>query len=773
MLLPMLLRPPMFPAEPVIREPGFPKIRDNPTLEVTNCCRGRKNSRKPPTAFVDWALARAGLNAFSYALFDLTYLFMKIKHKFLSSAIIRINLDTKEKFLVAPRRLNVMVNAPSLRHEIESSKWLSAANFQYSIQQTYHPTIVKEKLARKNELKARGTLLMALLNEHQLKLNTYKCAKTLMDAIEKRFREGLYQSYDKLQSLSIDADDLEEVDLKWQMAMLTMRARRFLNKTGRKINANGSETICDPIKPVTDEAHVSTPSYDPPQSGKDSMQLSELMNLCTSLQVKVLDLEKAKTAQAREITSLKKREDASKQGRKIEDLDADAKVTLVNETQELNDDNLMFDTDVLEEQEIKFEKVVEEPVVSVATTIKSIPVSAAEVVTTASASVEILDELTLAQTLIEIKTAKPKPVTTAATTVTSVRPRAKGIIFHDQEEQVPASTKTFSSSQSQLPQVKDKGKGKMVEPEVPLKKKDQVALDEEMARNLEAQLQAELIEEERLARQKEEEANIALIESWDNTQAMMEADFELAQRLQAEEQGEITIEERSRLFVELMNRRKKHFAKLRAEEIRRKPPTKAQKRNQMSTYLKNMAGYKHSQLKSKSYDEIQKLFDKEMKRVNTFVDMNSEVVKGSETRTEESSKRAGDELESDMSKKQKIDEHVEVEKDDQEEAEMKRHIEIVKDDEVAIDAIPLATKPPVIVEYQIDKDDCAIIRMNLDTKEKLLVAPRRLNVMVNAPSLRHEIECIENETLAASIIGQMERVILKTNGKCCIIKTAN
>ncbi|GJS27181.1 ribonuclease H-like domain-containing protein, partial [Tanacetum coccineum] len=41
----------------------------------------------------------------------------------------------------------------------------------------------------------------------------------------------------------IDSNDLEEMDLKWQMAMLTMRARRFLNKTGRKINANGSETI--------------------------------------------------------------------------------------------------------------------------------------------------------------------------------------------------------------------------------------------------------------------------------------------------------------------------------------------------------------------------------------------------------------------------------------------------------------------------------------------------------------------------------------------------
>ncbi|GKE60736.1 hypothetical protein Tco_1511103 [Tanacetum coccineum] len=159
---------------------------------------------------------------------------------------------------------------------------------------------------------------------------------------------------------------------------------------------------------------------------------------------------------------------------------------------------------------------------------------------------------------------------------------------------------------------------------------------------------------------------------------MMEADFELAQRLQAEEQGEITIEERSRLFVELMNRRKKHFAKLRAEEIRKKPPTKAQKKNKMSTYLKNMARCKHNQLKSKSYDEIQKLFDKEMKRVNTFVDMNSEVVKSNE--------------------------HVEAEKDDQEEAEMKRHIELVKDDEIAIDVIPLSTKPPVIVEYKIDKD---------------------------------------------------------------------
>ncbi|GJZ15731.1 hypothetical protein Tco_0551408 [Tanacetum coccineum] len=74
------------------------------------------------------------------------------------------------------------------------------------------------------------------------------------------------------------------------------------NKSRRKQRKDNG-----PTEPVTDEAHVSTPSYDPPQSGKDSMQLSELMNLCTNLQEKVLDLEKAKTTQAKEITSLKKR----------------------------------------------------------------------------------------------------------------------------------------------------------------------------------------------------------------------------------------------------------------------------------------------------------------------------------------------------------------------------------------------------------------------------------------------------------------------------------
>nr|GFD49726.1 hypothetical protein [Tanacetum cinerariifolium] len=49
------------------------------------------------------------------------------------------------------------------------------------------PNTAEQRLARKNELKAHGTLLMALVDKHQLKFNIHKDAKTLMEAIEKRF----------------------------------------------------------------------------------------------------------------------------------------------------------------------------------------------------------------------------------------------------------------------------------------------------------------------------------------------------------------------------------------------------------------------------------------------------------------------------------------------------------------------------------------------------------------------------------------------------------
>nr|GEY69497.1 hypothetical protein [Tanacetum cinerariifolium] len=183
--------------------------------------------------------------------------------------------------------------------------------------QVIAPTTVEQRLAKKNELKARGTLLMALPDKHQLKFNIHKDAKSLIEAIEKRFQKLISQLEILSESISqkdinmkflrslpsewktrtliwrnkadledqisvvptifaasskapvstllnvdnlsddviyfvftsqsnspqlknedlkqIDADDLEEMDLKWLMAMLTMRARRFLQRTGRNL----------------------------------------------------------------------------------------------------------------------------------------------------------------------------------------------------------------------------------------------------------------------------------------------------------------------------------------------------------------------------------------------------------------------------------------------------------------------------------------------------------------------------------------------------------
>ncbi|GJT12562.1 putative ribonuclease H-like domain-containing protein [Tanacetum coccineum] len=227
--------------------------------------------------------------------------------------------------------------------------------------------------------------------------------------------------------------------------------------------------------------------------------------------------------------SLGDHEDASKQGRSIEDNDANAEVFVDVTTVEK------------EEQSTKTGEAV----------------TTAGVEDSTAPTIPTTVEETLAQTLMEIKAAKPK---------------AKRIVFHDQEEQ-----------------------------------KDQVANDEDLTRNIQAQLDAEIIEEERLKRQKQEEANIALIESWENTQAMIEADRLLAERLQTREREELTDEEKGKLFMELMEKRRKHFAELRAQEKRNRPPTRAHKRTRM---------------------------------VNTFVAMSSEAQESNEKKEEGSEEKA-------------------------------------------------------------------------------------------------------------------------------------
>ncbi|GJS53596.1 putative ribonuclease H-like domain-containing protein [Tanacetum coccineum] len=90
----------------------------------------------------------------------------------------------------------------------------------------------------------------------------------------------------------------------------------------------------------------------------------------------------------------------------------------------------------------------------------------------------------------------------------------------------------------------------------------------------------------------------------DAVKVKIEPDQLLAKRLQAREQEELTIKKRAKLFQQLLEKRRKFFAAKRAKEKRNRPPTKAQKRSIMSTYLKNMVGYKHNQLKNKSFDDI-------------------------------------------------------------------------------------------------------------------------------------------------------------------------
>nr|GEV18923.1 uncharacterized protein ycf2 [Tanacetum cinerariifolium] len=119
-------------------------------------------------------------------------------------------------------------------------------------------------------------------------------------------------------------------------------------------------------------------------------------------------------------------------------------------------------------------------------------------------------------------------------------------------------------------------------------------------------------EEPRERARQDEEANIALFETWEDIQAKLDADYQLAERMHVEEQQELNEEEKAKLFMELLEKKEKE------------------------------------------------LFNKAMKRINTFVDFRTELVEESskkaqaEITQESSSKRAGDELEQETAKKQKI-----------------------------------------------------------------------------------------------------------------------
>ncbi|GJW39289.1 hypothetical protein Tco_0065134 [Tanacetum coccineum] len=88
-----------------------------------------------------------------------------------------------------------------------------------------------------------------------------------------------------------------------------------------------------------------------------------------------------------------------------------------------------------------------------------------------------------------------------------------------------------------------------------------------------------------------EEASSFTIEEWEDIQATIEADEELAQRIQAEEREKYSEAEKARLLAELINQRKRYFAQQRAKERRNKPLTQAQQRTYMSNYIKHMGSH--------------------------------------------------------------------------------------------------------------------------------------------------------------------------------------
>ncbi|GJW54621.1 hypothetical protein Tco_0098706 [Tanacetum coccineum] len=220
------------------------------------------------------------------------------------------------------------------------------------------------------------------------------------------------------------------------------------------------------------------------------------------------------------------------------------------------------------------------------------------------------DDETIAQVLLNMSQAKAVS-----------REKEKGVELKDVEETErprPTSTRSLLTLKP-LPKIdpKDKGKKKIEEedesdtesediPEAE-KKFKQLARDEEMARKLQEDWETE---EERKRLAEEEATKTALSDEYDFIQARIEADRLLALRLQDEEREQFTVEERAKFLHDTIAAQRRFLAEQRAIAIRNKPPTRTQLRNQMMTYLKHVGNKKHSDLKSKTFEEIQALYEK-------------------------------------------------------------------------------------------------------------------------------------------------------------------
>ncbi|GJU31776.1 hypothetical protein Tco_1175365 [Tanacetum coccineum] len=145
--------------------------------------------------------------------------------------------------------------------------------------------------------------------------------------------------------------------------------------------------------------------------------------------------------------------------------------------------------------------------------------------------------------------------------------------------------------------------------------------------------------------QQEEATQHYTEEDWDAIKAKLEANTKLTKSVLGKELSE---EDFAKKMVELVNQRKKFFAEERAKARRSKPMTQSLLRNYMMNYLKNQGTWKLTQLKKLSFEEVKEEFDKLVKQVESFVPINIEATKAQ-------LKRYGEELLTEISKKQRID----------------------------------------------------------------------------------------------------------------------
>ncbi|GJV87381.1 hypothetical protein Tco_1531319 [Tanacetum coccineum] len=212
--------------------------------------------------------------------------------------------------------------------------------------------------------------------------------------------------------------------------------------------------------------------------------------------------------------------------------------------------------------------------------------------------------------------------------------KEKGVELKDVEEidrPRPTSTRSLLTLKP-LPKIdpKDKGKKKIEEEDesesedddIPqaVKKFKQLESDEELARKVQEEWEAE---EERNRIAEEKATNEALIKNFDDIKARIEADRILAEKLQEQEREQFTIEERAKFLHDTIAAQRKFLAQQRSEAIRNRPPTKNQLRNQMMTYLKHVGNFKHSELKSKKFEDIQAMYEKIKRSDEDFIAIGS------------------------------------------------------------------------------------------------------------------------------------------------------